>query len=319
VVAAAEGHEENQVALIELPARHRLMQRDGDAGRGHVAVAVEVDDEVLKRHPHPLRHGLDDAEIGLMRNEPADLLRLAPGELKTFLRRAVHRTDRLPVNFLALHLDTVELVCGRIRRQRHAAAAGGQRKNLRLRSIRAEMKTEDAPAAGPMLEDDRARAVAKEHAGIAVLPVHNGGELLRAHDEDRLINPARDELVRRDHGVQKTGAGRLQVEGRRAGGADLALNMAGGGGEDSIGRAGRDDDQVDGERIDPGSIERLLRRLRAHVRGEFVLRRNAPLANAGARPNPLVARIDCLFQLRVRENAAGQVGAGGNDGGATSH
>ena len=70
------------------------------------------------------------------------------------------------------------------------------------------------------------------------------------------------------------------------------------------------------ERIDPAQFQRLLRGLRAHVGGEFVLRRDAPLADAGARADPLVARIDHLLQLGVGQHAAGQIGAGGDDRGA---
>ena len=60
---------------------------------------------MLERDAHALGHRLHDPEIGLVRNEPANLFRLAPGLLEAFLRRAVHRADRLAVNLLAGHFD----------------------------------------------------------------------------------------------------------------------------------------------------------------------------------------------------------------------
>ena len=78
-------------------------------------------------------------------------------------------------------------------------------------------------------------------------------------------------------------------------------------GKNGIARAGGDDNQVEAQGRNSAQLQRLLRRLRTHVRGEFVVRSNPPLPNPGAAENPLVARIDHLLQVGVAEHTTGQV------------
>src|SRR6185369_11571208 len=59
---------------LETTAAHALVERDRDARRGRVPVAVDVHVRLLLREPQPLAHALDDAEVGLMRDEQVDLV-----------------------------------------------------------------------------------------------------------------------------------------------------------------------------------------------------------------------------------------------------
>ena len=170
-----------------------------------------------------------------------------------------------------------------------------------------------------MLQDDGARAVAEEDAGVAVLPVDDGGELFRADDENGVVDAGGDELVGGDERVKEAGTGGADVIGGGAGGADLALDMAGGGGEGGVGCAGGDDDQVDGLGVNAGLLDRLLGGAGAHVGSAFTLVGNASFADAGAGHDPLVGGVDHLLQFRVGQDTGGKMDTGGKDGGTTSH
>src|SRR5690606_7486178 len=79
---AAEGFEQKQITALDPPISDSGVKchRHGRA-RG-VAVLVVGEHDALHGHLQPLRSGLDDAHLGVMRNEPVDLAFLEPVTLE---------------------------------------------------------------------------------------------------------------------------------------------------------------------------------------------------------------------------------------------
>src|SRR5690242_7061970 len=83
--SAAESDDEHEIAALEPAGRDRLFERDVDRRGAGVAVPVDVHEDAVHRQVDALGGGLDDPQIGLMRNEQAHVLR----------REAVARQDAL--------------------------------------------------------------------------------------------------------------------------------------------------------------------------------------------------------------------------------
>src|SRR4029079_4341689 len=98
-------------------------------------------------------------------------------------------------------------------------------KQLAVTAVRAERVVDDAGLVGP-LEDHRARAIAEQHAGLAVGPVDDSRHGFGADHERALRLPAAHELVRDDQAVEEPGAGRFDAERGRAAEAELLLEQA---------------------------------------------------------------------------------------------
>src|SRR5439155_10391100 len=177
---------------------------------------------------------------------------------------------------------------------------------------------EQAVGVGTMLQNGRARAVAEEHAGVAVLPVDDGGESFGADDQHRFVGAGHDELLADFQSVDETGASGFDVESGGVSGAELLLHQAGGGGEEHVRSDGGDDNQLDLVGGDPGLFHRPPGGFGGHVRGEFVVGGQSPFLDVRAGGDPLVGRLDHFFQFGVGQDSFRHVGADGDDGtGAT--
>ena len=167
---------------------------------------------------------------------------------------------------------------------------------------------------GPVLEDGRARAVPEQHASGAVLPVDDRRKFLRADDQHALAGAGHDELLAYFQRVDEARARRLEVEGRRPLRPDLVLHQAGRGWERHVRRDGGDDDEIDLIRCDARLGHRALGCLGRQIGAKLVVRRDAPGLDARAAGDPLVRRIDELFQVGVGDHALGDVGTHACDG-----
>src|SRR3984893_13789284 len=74
--ARAEGDQHHEVALLHPPAHHRLVEANGHRGPGSIAVAVDIVVRAGRLNRERFRHGLDDADVGLVENEEADIVGL---------------------------------------------------------------------------------------------------------------------------------------------------------------------------------------------------------------------------------------------------
>src|SRR5690606_38999164 len=66
--------EQGGVARADSAASSRLIERERNRGGGRVAVAVDIDEEAIERELEVLRDGIDDAQVGLVRDDAGDLI-----------------------------------------------------------------------------------------------------------------------------------------------------------------------------------------------------------------------------------------------------
>ena len=227
-----------------------------------------------------------------MRDEQVDVARRKLCEVERAIARVRHRSHGILEHLAPPHVHEVRTLGEDLRRHRVCGAALGTIEQVRERAIAAHVAREDAALLGAALHDRRARAVAEQHAGIAVLPVHDPAQQLRADDEDRLDAAGGHHRLGDLHAVQPAAARGADVEGHGSRRAERRLQLDGRGGQQPVGRAGADDDHVELGGAHPSGGHRVVRRLRANGRERLTRTRDVPLANAGALANPRVVSFD---------------------------
>src|SRR5690606_28943307 len=71
--AAAERLQQQQLAPLHAAGTNRLVQGQRHRAGGGVAVAVDGDYDAAHRHLQALGRGLDDAQVGLVRDQPVQV------------------------------------------------------------------------------------------------------------------------------------------------------------------------------------------------------------------------------------------------------
>ena len=183
-----------------------------------------------------------------------------------------------------------------------------------MRAVGGEVRRQDAAVATSArlllgAQDDRARAIAEQHAGAAVRPVEQPREGFGADHQRGPCLPDPQEIVGRRQGVGETRADRLQVEGDAAARAELGLHRGRGRREGVIGGGGRDQDQVQVLRADTGPRQGLARGGRRQIGGRLAVGGEMTLPDPGPLADPLVGCVDGSRQLLVAHHARRQIGA----------
>ena len=158
-------------------------------------------------------------------------------------------------------------------------------------------------------QHDGAGAVAEQHAGAAVVPVENPRKGLGADHQRALEGAGAQEIVGGRQREDEARADRLQVEGRAMVDAERVLHRDRGGGKGVVRRRGRQHDQVDRLRVDPGIGQRRARRIDRQMRGELALGGDVALPDAGALHDPLVGGVDPRRQFGIGQDLLRQIGA----------
>ncbi len=220
--------------------------------------------------------------------QPAgDLFRFPHGELE----------HRLPV---LLHV--VQAPIDRLVRRGHAAAAGGHAERRAAAPVDLVLEVENHPfAVAGGGDDDRARAVAEQHAGRSILVVDDARHHIGADHQRVIVGAAGDELAGGGQRVGERRAGGAQIEAPRAARADLFLDEAGGAWKEHVRRHGADDNEADVVRREPGLGDRLDGGFGPEIRSRDAVLDDVALADAGPLQDPVVARVDHLLQIGVGE------------------
>ena len=165
------------------------------------------------------------------------------------------------------------------------------------------------------LEEHAARAVAEEGAGSAVGVVDEGRHLLRRDDEDTLVAARADVVRTRLQRVDEAWAGGDEVEGKGIDTARIVCHDGGRRREGMVACIGRQDEPIDGLRIDAAAGEEVLDGLHPEVSGALgrVLE-DATLLDAYARSDPFIVGIYQLLQVGIGQLVLWQVAADGCDG-----
>ena len=206
----------------------RLVERGRHRRRRRVAVRVDVEEEAFHRIPTPLGHALQDAQVGLMRDQPRRRRRRscrwrpAPRCAAAAMLR-----DRVLVDLAAVHLHEVPL-----RRDGSRASSGS-----RLPPAGCHRISVSAPSANRCVDRmprrrpssaviNTAPAPSPNSTQVAAVgPVDDARQHLDADDQHVLELPGANERVRDRHAVEESGAGRRQVE-RAAGRASRPASSA---------------------------------------------------------------------------------------------
>ena len=238
-----------------------------------------------------------------MGDEEVDVVDLRAGARERLVRGGDHAPDGVAV-------DARGPPCaawGRRARRRggRRGAASEPRMTGPIPSSRSPPATTTAPAPSP--KSDRRGAVVvvgdpRERLGAA-----------HQHDAGAAALDERGGLVER---VEEAGARGVDVDRRRALGADEQRDVRRQPGRQAVGRDRRDDDGVELRGRAPGVGERALARPCGEP-GELLVRpQDAALADAGAPDDPRVVGVQARPEVAVGDDPLGQRGADAEDPGA---
>ena len=158
-----------------------------------------------------------------------------------------------------------------------------------------------------------ARPISEQHTGVPVLPIHNGRKFFSADHEHGIIRARGDKLLADLHANQKTGTGRLHVKSRRALGAELMLDDAGGRRERHVRRNRGTNDQVNFISGNPGLFQSPAGCFHRQIRGTHGVRRQPAFFDAGPGGNPFIGGVHHLLQISVGHHAVRYIRAGADD------
>ena len=198
--------------------------------------------------------------------------------------------------------------------------ASTSRQSSRCR-IRSNCSPSEPQTTGPMpgvvagSDDDGAGAVGEDERGAAVGAVGDVGEPLDADHQDVAGAAAADHVGGQRDAVAEAGAGGGDVErGGRSVPSSWAIAVATAG-VWNMWVTVATIDAVDLPGVDAGPLERRTRGGDRHHLHGLLRRREAALLDAGALLDPLVAGVDRVDDLGVRDHRDGPVGADAEDRG----
>ena len=174
----------------------------------------------------------------------------------------------------------------------------------RADAVGVEVPTEQLAGALDDFEDDRARAVGEQDGGAAVVPVGDARQACRCRSRAHGRRPCAispwpviSAYTKPVHAAFTSNAPHRRPSSFCTDGGVARTGGRGGGGED---------DRVDAGRVEPGHLQRLPARLDRQADGGAA---DAAFVDAGARDDPLVARVHRGGELVVGEDLLGQRGA----------
>ena len=154
-------------------------------------------------------------------------------------------------------------------------------------------------ALGTGLQQHRARAIAEDHAGRAVLVVDDRAHHIRSNHHHLLVHAALHQLRAHLQRIGKPRARRRKIEPPRALRANLVLDQARRRRKKHVRRHRRHDNHLYIGRRNPALLQAQPRRLRGQVAGRDPLVHNVPFADSGPLHDPLVAGRNHLLQIGV--------------------
>ena len=238
------------------------------------------DDHFLHRQAELVGRRLDDAQVGLVRNEPVDVAALDSILRQRFVDQLRQRPDGNLEHFVPLHLQAVGRVVAKlIESLRHAVREVEQ---VLVLAVRMQVSADDARLIRRR-EDDRASAVAEKYSGPAVGPVDESGQALDADHKGALRLAEPDVLVGDRERVDESAAGRLERERGTAVDVEALLQERACVREDEVGRRRADDDEIDVGRRHAGRFQCAPRCMLGERRTRLVGCRDVAALDAGAR------------------------------------
>src|SRR5690606_6394465 len=205
------------------------------------------------------------------------------------------------------HPHQVGLVANDLLGERLGSTAGGNVEQFGKVAVGAEIRGQHSRVTARLvaLQHCCARTIAEQDNGRAILAIGDGGELLAANDKDRASLPGGDQSFGHRERVDPTRAGRHEVERPRALGTERGLDIAGHGGQTSIGGDSGEDDPVDLAGRDAGIAHGVLRCYEGVVEQLLIGASDAALTNAGALDDPFIGSVEVALEVGIGQHAVG--------------
>ena len=256
--------------------------------------------------------GLDDADVGLVRDEPVDGGLVEAIGLQGLVDDAAQGVDRHAKDLVAAHLQ-IGVGVGLT-----PAHPLGDLQEVLVGAIGADVGGDD-PRFLAGAQDHRPGAIGEQDAGGTILPVEEAGHGVRPDDQGAFGAAGADELIGDAQGIDEARADRLDIEGGDALNPQPRLDDAGRAGKDLVRGRGGEDDEIDLPGLHPGRGHRGLGRRHSQVGAALALGDHVPLADASAAEDPLVRGVDDLLQVLVGDDPLGQITAGAQNAGIEFH
>ena len=128
--------------------------------------------------------------VGLVRDDPLHIIRRQAGQVQGLAGGVAHHARRKAEDLAPVHVDELPALAQRLFAGRVVAAAAGQHQQVAAGSVRMHDGREHAAGDVAGLQHERARPVAEEDAGLAVLPVHKARKRL-GPDDQRVLDAIR--------------------------------------------------------------------------------------------------------------------------------
>ena len=159
----------------------------------------------------------------------------------------------------------------------------------------------------------RARAVAEQNRGAAIVPIDHRRERVGADYEHALEVAGAHLCVGDLNRIHEAGARGGDVEGGNRRDAEAVLNLACEGREAVFGGNRADDDRVEIGGLEAGAFECGAARVNRDLRERLALAHQVALADAGARPDPFVGGVHVPLEIFIRQGGARYGPSGGDN------
>ena len=296
--SSAEGRNQHERVRLDAARFQRFDERHGRGGRAHVSVLVNVEKYLVHRRAHPFGNRFENAQIRLVRHDDFHIINRHTSLRQDLDAGIAHAGDGLDENFLAVEIPA------RVARQRsdvgvdraHAAHAQG----LAGIGEAFQLLRDDAGLMFRGFKDARGGTVAKQNRHIAILPVHEFGNVFHADDQHLLCRARFDERGGGGHAVEKTGAGGIDVHCRRVVRAQFRLHAGSAVWRVLIKSGAAVEDEVEFFGFQAGARQCAFCRDIGHfLAGDM---RDAPFLHAGAADDPLVVGRQESGEVRIGED-----------------
>ena len=192
----------------------QLIHGDRDrAGRG-ISVTLQVLEHRVAMEAEHVARRVDDPDIGLVGDEPADVADLALGMGQHGQGRIGQDPDGPLEDGAAVHGEVMQPLLEGIGRRWDAAPAGRPAQQVASRTVRAELIGDQSLVGLSGRQQDGAGAVAEQRETLLIMGVDDATVAVAADDQRTATISRADELRRDDQREDEARTGGLDVERR---------------------------------------------------------------------------------------------------------
>ena len=184
-----------------------MVQGQRNGRRRRVAMVVDRQDDLVHGQFQFFSRTLDDADVGLMRNQPVDVGVLQAGFLEDRARSTLEQANGELEDRLTVHLQHW------IAQNIPVSHMTGHTQNAHMFAVSVNVRRQNTWRLG-RFQHHGARTVTKQHAGRAVLEIEQARENLRTHHQRTFGVTRADHGIGHGQGVNKTTAHGLHIKSR---------------------------------------------------------------------------------------------------------